>query len=298
MTRLEGVLTALVTPFSPTGDLSVPELRRQVERQVSYGNGIFCGGTNGEFFSLHTAEKFVLARECVEAAAGRVPVVAHVGAITPAATIALGRDVAALDVDAISVITPWLVPLRQDELVEHFSRIADAIDKPIYLYNIPPFAKNRLEPETVATLAQHGNIRGIKDSSGDWDSIARFLDVAKESPDFKVMSGPDHLAREGFMAGCSACVSGLANLVPHSVNLIWSRFKAGDSEGSLAAQDVVSALRAELHALGFAPAAVKKALSLAGENVGSTRHVSRFSLEATEQIRRIVDKYFKDAEHG
>lgn len=166
---IRGVLTAIVTPFTASGELNLTALRQQVERQLAAGNGIFCGGTNGEFFVLNEAEKIAVAETCVEAVAGRAPVVAHIGEVSTRETIRLGQQIAKSGVDAVSVITPWFVPLKQDELVSHYTAIADALSVPVFLYNIPARTGNTIEPQTARQLAAHGNIIGIKDSAGSYE---------------------------------------------------------------------------------------------------------------------------------
>ncbi|PMC11816.1 dihydrodipicolinate synthase family protein, partial [Klebsiella aerogenes] len=173
---IRGVLTAIVTPFTASGELNLTALRQQVERQLAAGNGIFCGGTNGEFFVLNEAE------------------------------------IAKSGVDAVSVITPWFVPLKQDELVSHYTAIADALSVPVFLYNIPARTGNTIEPQTARQLAAHGNIIGIKDSAGSYESLKGFLDAVKDIDGFNVLNGPDSLIHQGFVDGCSACISGLANV--------------------------------------------------------------------------------------
>jgi 4-hydroxy-tetrahydrodipicolinate synthase len=288
---IHGVLSAIVTPFDAEGRFAPAAMRRQVERQVAVGNGIFCNGTNGEFFVLETAEKIAVAETCHDAVRGRVPLVAHIGEISTAATIALGRTMAAIGVDAVSVITPWFVPLTQGELADHFTRVADAVPVPVFLYNIPSRAGNTIAPETAARLGRHPNIVGIKDSAGSWESLAAYLDVAKDLTGFDVLCGPDHLAHQGFLAGCSACISGLSNVAPHWVSRIWTDFNAGDIEASKAAQDVIGALRKDLYALGFPPAAVKKATALLGEDVGESRYAAQFTAEAIATMRSLVGRY-------
>ena len=107
---IQGVLTAIVTPFDPAGEVSPVKLRRQIRRQLEHGNGIFCNGTNGEFFVLTTDEKILVTETCVDEVGGAVPVVGHIGEISTAATIKLGKRLASIGVDAVSVITPYFVP--------------------------------------------------------------------------------------------------------------------------------------------------------------------------------------------
>lgn len=288
---IRGVLTAIVTPFTASGELNLTALRQQVERQLAAGNGIFCGGTNGEFFVLNEAEKIAVAETCVEAVAGRAPVVAHIGDVSTRETIRLGQQIAKSGVDAVSVITPWFVPLKQDELVSHYTAIADALSVPVFLYNIPARTGNTIEPQTARQLAAHGNIIGIKDSAGSYESLKGFLDAVKDIDGFNVLNGPDSLIHQGFVDGCSACISGLANVAPREINAIWSTFQAGDTEASRLAQENVTGLRIDLYKVAFSPAAVKKALQLMGHEVGDSRYAVQFSASQLQQIRGIIAQY-------
>lgn len=289
--KIRGVLTAIVTPFDHTGAVCPRRLRVQVRRQMQYGNAIFCNGTNGEFFVLNHAEKLQVTETCVDEVAGAIPVVAHIGEISTAATIELGKQVAAMGVDAVSVIIPYFVPLKQSELIYHYTAIADAVPVPVFLYNIPGRTGNTIEPETAAKLARHPNIVGIKDSAGSYESLKGFIDAVRDIPGFDVLSGPDHLAHQGFLDGCSACISGLANVCPEGVSLIWKHFRDGNIEKSKAAQDFISGLRKDLYAVCFAPAAVKKATLLLGEDVGESRYPIVFSEADLAAIRQVVARY-------
>ncbi|WP_315709351.1 dihydrodipicolinate synthase family protein [Brenneria uluponensis] len=288
---ITGVLTAIVTPFDEQGEFSPSAMRHQVRRQMRYGNGIFCNGTNGEFFVLHTDEKVAVTATCVDEVAGNVPVVAHIGEISTRETIKLGNRIAALGVDAVSVITPYFVPLKQEELIAHYRAVADALTVPIFLYNIPARTGNTIHPETARILANHPNIIGIKDSAGSYESLSGFLNAVKDIPGFNVLNGPDSLIHQGFIDGCSACISGLANVAPEAISQIWQRFHAGNIEGSQLAQEQVSELRKALYAIAFSPAVVKKALALMGQDVGVSRYPVCFSAEEEQRIRQLVNQY-------
>ena len=291
--KIEGVLTAIVTPFDEEGGLNVQSLKEQVNRQLAAGNGIFCGGTNGEFFVLNEQEKITVTATCVDEVDGRANVVAHIGEIATRETIRLGKQIEKLGVDAVSVITPYFVPLKQNELINHYTAVADALSVPVFLYNIPARTGNTLEPQTVRVLAEHPNIIGIKDSAGSYESLSGFLNAVKDIDNFDVLNGPDSLIHRGFVEGCSACISGLANVAPNEINAIWSHFRAGDVEGSRQAQENVTGLRTALYSVGFSPAAVKKAVQLMGYNVGESRYAVSFTEEQQLQIRQIVTQYVR-----
>lgn len=291
--KICGVLTAIVTPFDRDGAFDPVRQREQVRRQLRAGNGIFCGGTNGEFFVLNEQEKLAVTATCVDEVSGRAAVVAHIGEISTRETIRLGTQIARLGVDAVSAITPWFVPLKQQELIDHYRRVADALTVPLFLYNIPARTGNTLQPETVRTLAAHPNIIGIKDSAGSYDSLRGFLQATADCDGFDVLNGPDSLIHQGFVEGCSAAISGLANVAPEAINAIWARFAAGDIAGSQQAQENVTGLRTALYSIGFSPAAVKKAVSLLGFEVGESRYAVQFSAQEQQQIRQIVTHYLQ-----
>lgn len=291
--KINGVLTAIITTFDREGAFDPERQREQVRRQINAGNGIFCGGTNGEFFVLNEQEKIAVTTTCVDEVNGRMPVVAHIGEISTRETIRLGKQIARLGVDAVSAITPWFVPLKQQELIDHYQRVADALTVPLFLYNIPARTGNTLQPETVRTLAAHPNIIGIKDSAGSYESLSGFLQATADCQGFDVLNGPDSLIHQGFVDGCSASISGLANVAPEAINAIWARFHAGDIAGSHQAQENVTGLRTALYSIGFSPAAVKKAVSLQGFEVGESRYAVQFSAEEQQQIRQIVNHYLQ-----
>ncbi|MDR7343210.1 4-hydroxy-tetrahydrodipicolinate synthase [Pantoea alhagi] len=291
--KIEGVLTAIVTTFDAAGAFKPTAQRQQVRRQLQAGNGIFCGGTNGEFFVLNEQEKLAVTQTCVDETAGRAPVVAHIGEIATRETIRLGKQVAQLGVDAVSAITPWFVPLKQEELIGHYLRVADALEVPLFLYNIPARTGNTLQPETVRTLAAHPNIIGIKDSAGSYESLQGFLQAAQGAENFTVLNGPDSLIHRGLVEGCSACISGLANVAPQAINAIWRTYQAGDLAASQLAQENVTGLRTDLYSVAFSPAAVKKALALMGQDVGESRYAVQFSAADEQRIRQIVNQYLQ-----
>lgn len=289
--KIEGVLTAVVSPVDADHRFNEQAFREQVERQLAAGNGIFCGGTNGEFFALTESEKLAVAEAAVDQVRGRAPVVGHVGEISTAECIRAGRQVVRLGVDAVAAITPYFVPLTQDELADHFTAIADALDVPVYLYNIPARTGNTIAPETALRLAAHPRIAGIKDSAGSYDSLKGFVDAARQAEDFVVFNGPDSLIHQGFVDGCAGCVSGLANVAPREIQLIWQRFRDGDIAGSCQAQEKVGSLREALYKVAFAPAAVKRAVRLLGYPVGDSKYPVRIDAQQEQAILDVLQRH-------
>lgn len=291
MTQITGPFVAIVTPFDVTEAVQSRALAAQVDRQARSGNGVFCAGTNGEFYALSFDEKVAVAATCVEAAAGRVPVLAHIGEISTHQTIALGRAVQDLGARAVSVITPSFVACTQDELIGHYRRVADALTVPVYLYNIPARTGNTITPETAAVLADHPNIIGIKDSAGSQESLDAFLAIARDRADFDVLVGPDHLILHGLRNGAAGCISGLGNVAPVTLNAIYSAYSAGDLAAAETHQAHFGALRKDLYAHGFPPAMVKRALALAMPEVGSSRGPAIITEAASAGIAEISRRY-------
>ena len=291
MSKITGTFVAIVTPFDAREELNEPALQRQVDRQSRAGNGVFCAGTNGEFYALSFEEKVRVADLCVEAAAGRVPVLAHIGEISTHQTIALGKQIETLDVKAVSVITPSFIACSQTELIAHYRRIADALSKPVYLYNIPARTGNTIQPETARVLADHPNIIGIKDSAGSQESLDAFLPIARERADFDVLVGPDSLVLHGLRNGAAGCISGLGNISPVTLNAIYTSHVAGDAAAADKHQSRYSMLRTELYAHGFAPTMVKRALRSAMPEVGFSRAPAQVSEEQNEKVRAIAERF-------
>ncbi len=239
--RPTGPFVAIVTPFDAQEAVAEAALRRQVARQAKAGNGVFCGGTNGEFYTLSFAEKVRVAEICVEAAAGTTGVLAHIGEISTHQTIALGKAIQRLGVKAVSAITPSFIACRKtsSRAITAASRMPSTCRSTSTIS--PARTGNMIAPETAARLAGHPNIVGIKDSEGSKASLDGFLAVAAGRDDFDVLVGPDSLVLHGLQNGAAGSISGLGNVAPLTLNGIWTAFTAGDHAAATAHQERFSA---------------------------------------------------------
>lgn len=269
MTR--SAYVALVTCFNEDETINFDATRAQVRRQVAAGNDIMCCGTNGDFSALTHDEKLALCEAVMDEVAGRVKVIVNAGCPATYETLQLARGFDAMGVHGIAVITPYFIACTQDGLIRHFSAVADAVTRPVYLYDIPPRTQNHIEPETARALAAHPNIAGIKDSGGSTETVLDYLAVARDVPGFEVYCAPDHLVHWGLQQGCAGVISGLGNVAPGVLAEILRGFNAGDTEAAEAAQSTFASLRKELYALGFPPAMVKRALYMMDPSVGLSR---------------------------
>ncbi|NTZ91514.1 dihydrodipicolinate synthase family protein [Agrobacterium tumefaciens] len=278
---------ALVTCFNEDETINYEATRAQVRRQVAAGNNIMCAGTNGDFTALTHEEKIRLTEEVVNEVAGRAKVIVNAGMPATFETIQLAKAFDRIGVDGIAVITPFFIACTQEGLIRHFSTVADAVETPVYLYDIPARTQNHIEPETARKLATHGNIAGIKDSGGAQQTLEAYLQVAKEMPGFEVYSGPDHLVLWSLQNGAAGCISGLGNAMPDVLAGILNAFNAGDIAEAERQQAIYAAFRTDLYALGFAPAMIKRSLYLQDPSVGASRQPAL--LPDQEQDDRIVE---------
>ena len=179
---LYGIVPPIITPMNADESVNIPELRRQIERQIAGGvHGIFCFGTNGEGYILSMKEKEEILEATIDQVAGRVPVYAGTGCISTADTVYMSRRAEEMGADVLSIITPSFALASQEELYRHYVEVAKHVNIPIVLYNIPPRTGNKLLPETVARLARDVDvICGAKDSSGDIENLKAFIRVGEE----------------------------------------------------------------------------------------------------------------------
>ena len=208
-----GSLVALVTPMTDDGEVDFPCLRRLVDWHVESGsNGLVIAGTTGESATLERDEHVEVIRVAAEQAAGRLPVIAGTGSNSTRQTVDLSVAVSAAPIDGYLVVTPYYNKPTQQGLVAHFRAVADAVDRPVMLYNVPGRTAVDLLPETVAELSVHPRITCIKEATGEVDRVGRLRSLCGD--DFGLFSGDDATAREFLLAGGQGVVSVTANVAP------------------------------------------------------------------------------------
>ncbi|HLS33599.1 MAG TPA: dihydrodipicolinate synthase family protein [Brevibacterium sp.] len=231
---LHGVLSALATPFDADDALDVPALHRVIDRSLDSGvHGVVAGGSTGEFASLLPDERMRLVEEVTTHTAGRVPVIAQTGATTTTEAIRHSRAAHAAGADALMLVTPYYEPLSLTEAVDYLRTVADAVELPIMLYNIPDATGLDLDPETVAALAdEFDHIRFIKDSSADW---ALGLQLIHHLGDrVGTFIGWDVYAYGALVEGAAGIMAGSANVLGPELVAVHDAVSAGDLAGGLA----------------------------------------------------------------
>ncbi|KWS03521.1 4-hydroxy-tetrahydrodipicolinate synthase [Lysobacter capsici AZ78] len=211
--RLSGSITALATPFTASGELDLDAWRSLLARQLEGGTqAVVVAGSTGEAAALYDAEYDALLRSAVELIAGRIPVLAGTGLSNTAKTIELTRHVAALGADAALVVTPPYVRPTQAGLIAHYQAIAEDGALPLVLYNVPGRTGGDLLPDTVAQLAAHPRIVGIKEAVSEPERMNALLALKAEG--FCVLSGDDPTACRAMLAGADGIVSVGSNVAP------------------------------------------------------------------------------------
>lgn len=282
MFEAKGIITAMATPFLEDESINGEELCKQVERHIKARmDGVFCLGTNGESYAMDFNEKVQVIKTVVEQAAGRIPVYAGTGCITTKETIRLTKKAEELGADCASIICPYFAASTQNGLYEHFSSIAKSVDIRILIYNMPARTGINVEYPTAVKLSKIPNIVGIKDSSGNFDNMIRYIEETDD--DFAVLSGNDSLILWNLMAGGRGGISGIANILPEIMASIYTYWKAGDFKNAKKAQDCIRPIRDCLK-LANPNSIVKRAGYFAGQNLGPVRAPFNFQDEKIDEI--------------
>ena len=224
---LSGSIVALITPMTASFEVDWDALAGLIEWHCEQGtHGIVPVGTTGESATLNVDEHLQVIKRTVEVVAGRIPVIAGTGANATAEAIHLTREAKALGADASLSVTPYYNRPTQEGLYRHYKAIAEAVDFPVVLYNVPPRTGCDLKAETVARLAPLDNIVGIKEACGDYQRVAEIKRAAPE--EFFVLSGEDGQTLKMLELGATGCISVTANVLPKKMAEFCSAFLAGD----------------------------------------------------------------------
>lgn len=269
--EIKGVIVPLLTPMNDDETINEKELRNQVNHQIESGiHALFPLGTNGEAYILSREEKEQVLKIVVDEAKGRVPVYGGTGCVSTKETIELSLKAKEIGIDVLSIITPSFAAVSQDELYEHYREVAEAVNLPIVLYNIPARTGNALAPATVEKLSKIPNIVGVKDSSGNFDNMLQYIEKTRYRKDFAVLSGNDSLILWCLLAGGRGGIAGCANVFPSTMASIYDTFVAGNLEKAREIQDSIRSFR-DCFKFGNPNTIVKTAVSLLGYPVGKCR---------------------------
>jgi 4-hydroxy-tetrahydrodipicolinate synthase len=262
-----GCTVALVTPFRQ-GVVDEEALRRSVDWQIAQGTPVLSPvGTTGESPTLSHEEHERVIALVVETAAGRAKVLPGTGSNATSEAIRLTRFAARAGADGALLVAPYYNRPNQEGLYRHFAAIAESVDLPLVLYNIPARTGRNVEPETVQRLAAIGPIVAVKEAAGSLDQVSELLDRT----DLTILSGDDSLTLPMLSIGAEGVVSVVANLVPHDVRMLIESFRRGEVAEAQRRHALLFPLCRDLLTLAPNPIPLKAALALLGRGNGELR---------------------------
>lgn len=266
---IQGSIVALITPFNEDGSVNYDRLRELVDWHIEEGtDAILALGTTAETPTLTMKEEDEIARIVIEQTAGRVPVIVGSGSNNTMMAIEQSLKFQEMGADALLVITPYYNKTSKAGMVYHFTQVADAVDIPVYVYNVPGRTGVSITYEALAEISQHKNIVGIKEASGDMSLVSKFAKLINEN--FNVYSGNDDINLPILSVGGAGVISVLANILPKETHELAMAYINGDTDKARAMQmkylDFINALFIETN-----PIPIKEAMNMVGLNVGGYR---------------------------
>ena len=286
--RFGRMLTAMVTPFTDDLELDLPRAQSLADRLLSSGSdGLIVCGTTGESPTVFYPQKMELFRAVIEAVDGRAPVIANAGDNCTADSVEFARKVASLGVDGIMTVVPYYNKPPQEGLYRHFRAIAEAVDVPVILYNIPGRCVINMTAETTLRLAHDcENVVAVKEASGDLTQIAQIIDGAPDG--FEVLSGDDEMTLPMMGLGGTGVISVVAHITGHRFKEMITAHVAGDHTRALRIHLELLPLMKALF-MTANPIMCKEALRLQGFSVGHCRlPLVPPTAEQTAELERIM----------
>lgn len=268
-TIFTGAATALVTPMNSDNSVNYEVLRALVNEQIEAGiDALVICGTTGEKSTLSYTEHVKVIEEAIKTADGRVPIIAGAGSNDTVYSVGLCKEAISLGADALLSVTPYYNKASQAGLIAHYNYIADRIDKPLIVYNVPSRTGVSIQPETYLELSKHENIVAIKEANGDVSSVAKTKQLVGDALD--IYSGNDDQIIPIMSLGGKGVISVLSNIVPKETHDMCMAFLNGETDKARDLQlkyiPFINALFSDVN-----PIPVKEAMNLMGKNVGPVR---------------------------
>ena len=289
--KFAGLSVAIVTPFRD-GSVDTARLREQVEFQARAGTTCICPvGTTGESPTLTHEEHERVIAESIEAAAGRLLVMPGTGSNSTAEAVRLTKYAAKAGANAALVVGPYYNRPTQQGIYEHFKALAEAVDIPICVYNIPARTGRNIEPETILRLAELPGIAMVKEATGSMDQASQVL----AATDLTVLSGDDSMTLPLLAIGGRGVISVVGNIVPADMKALCDAFDAGDLARARALHHRLFGLCRDLLGLASNPIPIKAAMAMLGRDTGDVR-LPLVSLEPplAARLRQVLVGYGLD----
>ncbi len=262
-----GVSVAIVTPFRD-GEIDFARLREQIDFLVDAGVTCLCPvGTTGESPTLSHEEHERVIAETVQIAAGRVKVMAGTGSNSTAEALRLTRFAARAGADAALMVAPYYNKPTQEGFYQHYRAVAEEVELPICVYNIPGRTGKNIEPSTIARLAELSNITMVKEATGSLDQASEILSTT----DLTLLSGDDSLTLPLLSVGGEGVISVVANIVPGAMKELVDAFAAGDAAAACRLHHRLFPLCRDMLSLATNPIPIKATMRLLGRDSGELR---------------------------
>lgn len=280
---------AIVTPFT-NETVNLGALGRLLDFQLENGtDAVIVCGTTGEATTMSYRERMRAVEFCVEHVDGRVPVIAGSGSNSTETAITLSRDAQLAGADGLLLVTPYYNKASQKGLIRHYTAIADAVDRPMILYNVPSRTGVNMAPETYAELSKHPNINGVKEASGNFSNIQKTRNLCPE--DFFIWSGNDDETAAICMLGGKGVISVVANILPAQMHRLTELCLANDFAAAgklqLELKEFCDAMFCDVN-----PIPVKTAMNLLGWEIGPLRlPLCEPDEPVLSRIRRTLEQY-------
>ena len=291
MAIFRGAGVAIVTPMHADESVNYEKLNELIDEQIAGGtDAIIICGTTGESACLTVEEHLKTIKACVDHVNHRVPVITGTGSNCTRDAVAMSKEAESYGVDGLLVVTPYYNKATQKGLIEHYTKISEAVHTPIVLYNVPSRTGCNALPETIAYLAEHTeNVRAVKEASGNISQISKLKALAGDNID--LYSGNDDQIVPLLSIGGIGVISVLSNVAPRQTHEICQAWFDGDVKKSaqlqLEALDMVEALFCEVN-----PIPVKTAMNLMGKEVGPLRMpMSEMEPKNVERLKKSMEAY-------
>ena len=283
-----GLTVAMITPFRD-GQIDVEALQRQVEFQVAAGTTCVCPvGTTGECPTLSHPEHERVISAVVEAAGQRIKVMAGTGSNSTEEALRLTRWAAKAGADAVLVVAPYYNKPTQEGFYQHFRALAQAVDIPICVYNIPGRTGKNIEPDTIVRMAELPNITMVKEATGSLDQASQIINAT----DLTVLSGDDSLTLPLLSIGGRGVVSVVGNIVPKDVIALLQAFASGDIQAAQRWHHKLFPLCRDMLGLSTNPIPIKAAMQMLGRDTGDLRMpMTRLSPAEEAKLRTTLVNY-------
>jgi len=286
--EFSGLSVAITTPFS-NGEVDLDGLKRQVEFHVAAGTNCLCPvGTTGESPTLTHDENEQVIAEVVQAAAGRIKVMAGTGSNSTAEALRLTQRAAVDGADAALIVAPYYNKPTQQGFIEHYKAIAETIDLPICVYNIPGRTGKNIEPDSICRLGELENITLVKEATGSLDQASEILN----NSNLTLLSGDDSLTLPLMSIGGSGVISVVGNIVPQDMMALISAFDSGDIAVAQQWHHKLFPLCRDMLGLSTNPIPIKAAMAMLGLDSGELRLPMTALNDSEEaQLRKTLENY-------